>query len=62
MKSQPTDGVHNQGCGDDWATESNVKKKYEPPQLLEWGSLTDLTSGKFTEVQDMPFKGGTRRV
>ena len=62
MKSQHADGVHPQGGGNDQAVESNGKKRYEPPQLLEWGSLTDLTSGKFTENQDLPFKGGTRHV
>jgi len=62
MKIQRKDGASSQECGDDQAPRADGKKKYEPPHLLEWGSLTELTSGKLAQNQDAPFKGGTRQV
>jgi hypothetical protein len=39
------------------------KKTYSSPQLLEWGSITDLTHGQpFTGNNDFPKKGGSRFV
>lgn len=37
------------------------KKVYERPQLLDWGSITDLTQGLKLGFEDFPkTKGGTR--
>jgi len=40
--------------------QSQGKKVYKPPQLLEWGSITDLTQGPLQGTKDFPLKGGTR--
>jgi hypothetical protein len=42
------------------STEGAGKKPYRSPQLVEWGSLTDLTKGGLNPPGDFPFKGGTR--
>lgn len=34
-------------------------KPYIPPQLVTWGSMTDLTRGPFSDLNDFPEDGGT---
>jgi hypothetical protein len=33
------------------------KKSYEPPTLVEWGSIVDLTHGPFANIEDDGFSG-----
>lgn len=35
------------------------RKPYQKPDLIEWGSLADLTRGPFAGLQDLPFDGGS---
>jgi len=35
------------------------RKPYQRPELIEWGSLTDLTRGPASGLQDLPFDGGS---
>ncbi len=37
-------------------------KVYEPPQLVEWGRVLDLTFGPGSQFQDGFGKGGTKGV
>ncbi len=36
------------------------KRPYRQPELLEWGSIVDLTAGGLNAPGDFPFGGGTR--
>ncbi len=38
------------------------KKPYSAPELVEWGSIADLTQGPFNQPGDFPAKGGTRHT
>ena len=42
--------------------EARAKKEYHSPQLVDWGSITDLTQGILAGSKDFPLKGGTRPV
>jgi hypothetical protein len=45
------------------AMKSLLKRSYESPRLVEWGSITDLTQGgEKAGKADFPVKGGTRGV
>jgi hypothetical protein len=58
---KPTDNDSDGRLAD--AARTDHKKTYTPPQLLEWGSITDLTHGQpFTGNNDFPKKGGSRFV
>ena len=35
------------------------KRPYESPCLIEWGSLTALTRGPISGLDDLPLDGGT---
>lgn len=35
------------------------RRPYDSPRLIEWGSLTDLTRGPFSGLDDLPLDGGT---
>ncbi len=35
------------------------RRPYAPPELIEWGSLLELTRGPDQETQDFPMVGGT---
>ena len=39
--------------------QTGLRRPYEPPQLIAWGSLTDLTRGAINGLQDLPLDGGT---
>lgn len=38
------------------------KKAYETPELIEWGSILDLTQGAKQGFEDFPKTGGTKGV
>lgn len=40
-------------------TETIEKKSYSNPELIEWGSINDLTQGVLSGTADAPSKGGT---
>jgi hypothetical protein len=40
----------------------DAKKGYEAPQLMEWGSILDLTQGIKLAPKDFPLAGGTRNT
>jgi hypothetical protein len=50
MKSEKT----NNGLPD-----QRIRKAYSSPELVEWGSLLDLTSGSKSGTKDFPLKGGS---
>jgi hypothetical protein len=35
------------------------RKSYERPRLIEWGSVTELTKGQISGLDDLPLDGGT---
>ena len=39
---------------DEQTTQLEVRKNYESPRLIEWGSLRDLTHGPNSGLQDVP--------
>lgn len=39
-----------------------AKKRYQSPELLEWGSLASLTLGPALAPKDFPLGGGTRQT
>lgn len=39
------------------ADPSVRKKAYEPPALIEWGSIVELTHGPQADIQDDGFSG-----
>ena len=40
----------------------NEKKTYSKPELAEWGTLTKLTHGGFSGVDDTPLPGASAPV
>lgn len=38
------------------------KRAYEPPELIEWGSIRDLTQGTKSGKKDFPKAGGSTGV
>jgi hypothetical protein len=49
------------GASTELQGESRSKRFYTSPQLLEWGSITELTQGSLlSDFKDFPQKGGTR--
>jgi len=38
---------------------ASSRKPYQQPELVEWGSLADLTRGPLNGLQDLPFDGGS---
>jgi len=39
-----------------------AKKIYRTPELIEWGSLAELTRGDLSGFQDFPLDGGSEAV
>lgn len=49
-----------EGDGADWSdVQAMGRKPYGPPQLIQWGTMTDLTRGLANDLQDLPLDGGT---
>ena len=62
MRSSDNEGLGN-GSQHNPADGLRTKKPYTSPQIVEWGSITDLTLGQpFTGNNDFPKKGGSRFV
>lgn len=44
------------------SSETRLRRPYRSPELVEWGSLLDLTRGPLSGLEDLPFNGGTEPV
>jgi hypothetical protein len=40
----------------------SVRKPYHSPELVEWGTILDLTQGTKSSFQDFPKTGGSKGV
>ena len=53
QETEPTDLIPSSTDG------SSLKKPYESPALIEWGTIHDLTAGPIADIQDDGFAQGS---